>query len=154
VALETTSHSSCSQGQPWVDVLVFPGATKPSMFGIVDDLPGAFDARAGHHVQVVHVVAGRRDGRTVVAMRYEDDVAAADFLEHLYRTLRCAVDAVIAEPTGIIWARGDLEVVDLLQRGLDGSVLVVLVRRVARPVAAGCDDLARDQRVGLENACG
>src|SRR5262245_51536580 len=95
VALETTSHSFCSQGQPWVDVLVFPGATKPSVFGIVDDLPGAFDARAGHHVQVVHVVAGRRDGRTVVAMRDEDDIAAADFFEHLDRTLRCAIHTVI-----------------------------------------------------------
>src|SRR5262245_19643169 len=78
VSLPTTSHSSCSQGQPGVGVLVCPGATKPSMFGIVDDLPGAFDSRTGHHVQVVHVVAGRRDGRTVVAMRYEDDIAAAD----------------------------------------------------------------------------
>src|SRR6476660_9667326 len=154
VALETTSRSSRSQGQPWVDVLVFPGAAQPGVFGIVDDLPCPFLAGARHHIQVIHVVPGRRDGRTVVAMRDEDDIAAAHLLEHLDRTVGRAIYTVIAEPTGITWPRVDLEVVDLLQRRLDGSVLVVFVCRVARPVAAGGDHLDRHQRVGLENACG
>ena len=68
--------------------------------------------------------------------------------------LRCAVDAVVAEAPGIVWARGDFEVVDLLERRLDRRLLVVLVRRIARPVAARGDHLAGDQRVGVENACG
>src|SRR6476660_1310207 len=154
VALETTSRSSRSQGQPLVDVLVCPGAAQPGVFGIVDDLPCPFLAGARHHIQVIHVVPGRRDGRTVVAMRDEDDIAAAHLLEHLDRTVGRAIYTVIAEPTGITWPRVDLEVVDLLQRRLDGSVLVVFVCRVARPVAAGGDNLDRHQRVGLENACG
>ena len=49
---------------------------------------------------------------------------------------------------------GDLEVVDLLELGLDLGVLVVLVRRVRRPVATGRDHLARDERVGLEHVGG
>ena len=124
------------------------------MFGVVDDLPGAFGARSGHHVEVVHVVAGRGDRRAVIAVRHQHHVAGADLFEHLDRAVRRAVDPVVAEAAGTVRARGDLEVVDLLELGLGRRVLVVLVRGVARPVAAGGDDLARDQRVGLEDACG
>ena len=131
-----------------------PGAAQPGVFGIIDDLPGPFGAGSGHHIEVVHVVARRGDGRAVIAVRYQHHVAGAHFFEHLDRAFGRAVDAVITEAARIIWAWSDFEVVDLLQRGLDGSVLVVLVRRIARPVAAGRDHLACDQRVRLENPCG
>jgi hypothetical protein len=48
----------------------------------------------------------------------------------------------------------DFEVVDLLELELDRRFLVVLVRRIARPVAAGRDHLAGDQRVGVEHPGG
>jgi hypothetical protein len=115
------------------------------VLGIVDDLPGPFGTGTCHHVEVVHVVSGCGDRWSVIAVRNEHDVTAADLFEHLDRALRGAVHAVIAEASGIAWAGGDLEVVDLLERRLDRRLLVVLVRRVARPVAARRDHLAGDQ---------
>src|ERR1700754_4688269 len=86
-----------TQGEPGVDVLVVPGAAQPGMFGIVDDLPRPFLAGSCHHIQVVHVIAGRRDGRTVVPVWHEYDVAGADLFEYLDGTVRCAVHAVVPE---------------------------------------------------------
>src|SRR5215212_3149562 len=114
-ALETMRHSPSMQGQPGVDGLVFPGVAQPSVLGVVDDLPGPFLARACHHVEVVHVVAGRCYRRPVIPVGDKHDVTAAHLLEDLDRPARCAVHTVIAEAARIIWAGGDLEVVDLLE---------------------------------------
>src|SRR5882757_5474123 len=154
-ALETTSHSSwVVQGQPRVDGPVVPGAAQPGMFGIVDNHPGALGARSCHHVEVVHVIARRRDRRTVVAVRHQHDVAGAHLLEYLDGAVGRAVHPVVAEPARTVGAGRDLEVVDLLELRLGRRVLVVLVRRIARPVPAGGDHLARDQRIGLEDTRG
>src|SRR6266498_69660 len=46
----------------------------------------------------------------------------------------------------------DEVVVDLLELGLGGSVLVVLVRRIRRPAATGRERLRRDESIGIEYA--
>ena len=99
-AVETTVRllSVGASGQAGVDRLVVPGAAQPGVFGVVDDLPGAFGAGSGHDVEVVHVVAGRGDRRAVIAVRHQHDVAGAHLLEHLDGALRRAVHAVVAEP--------------------------------------------------------
>ena len=129
-----------AHGQPRIHVLALPGFADPGVGRVVGEAPLAL-AGAGHHVQVVEVVAGRGHRRAVVAGRQQHVVAGADLLEDVDAR---AVRALVGEA-----AVGDLEVVDLLERGLDaGDVLVVLVRRIGRPVAARRDHLDRDQAVG------
>jgi hypothetical protein len=129
-----------SHGQPRIDVLALPRFADPRVGRVVGEAPLAL-ARAGHHVQVVEVVARRGHRRPVVAGRQQHVVAGADLLEDVDAR---AVRALVREA-----AVGDLEVVDLLQRGLDaGDVLVVLVRRIGGPVAARRDHLDCDQAVG------
>jgi hypothetical protein len=107
---------------------------------VVGEAPRAL-AGPGHHVQVVQVIAGRGHRRAVVAAGQQHRVPAADLLEDVDPR---PVGALIGEA-----AIGDLEVVDLLERRLDaGDVLVVLVGRIRRPVAAGRDHLDGDQAVG------
>ncbi len=100
-------------------------------------------AGPGHHVQVVQVVPRRRHRRAVVAARQQHGIARA----HLAADVDpAAVGALVGEA-----AAGDLEVVDLLERGLHArDLLVVLVGRVGRPVAARRQHLHRDQAVGVE----
>ena len=97
-AVETTVRLlRRSQGQTGIDGLVFPGAAQPGVFGVVDDLPGPFGARSGHHIEVVHVIAGRGDGRAVITVRHQHDVAGAHLFEHLDRAVGRAVHAVVSE---------------------------------------------------------
>ena len=118
----------------------------PGVRGVVREAPRAL-AGAGHHVQVVEVVAGGGHRRSVVAVRHHDEVSRADLLRDVDLAPGAgAVHALVAEAV-----LGDLEVVDLLEHGLLArDVLVVLVRRVAGPVAAGGEHLDGDQAVGLE----
>ena len=51
--------------------------------GVVADPPGPLGAGAGHDVEVVEVVAGRRHRRAVPAVRDEDDVAGTDLGAHV-----------------------------------------------------------------------
>ena len=99
--------------------------------------------RARHHVEVVQVVAGGGDRRPVPAVRDEHDVARADLGQHVDGAAGSAVDPLVAEP-------GGLEVVDLLEFGLVLARLVVLVRRVGRPVPARREHLDGDELVALE----
>ena len=118
----------------------------------------AFGAGAGHHVQVVHVVAGRRHRRTVPAVRDQHQVAAADLGQHVDRPVLGAVDPLVADRIvaldtfRYVVGQLQLEVVDLLELALLARlVLVVLVRRVRRPVAGRGEHLAGDDRVRLED---
>ena len=135
--------------QPRVDVLVGPGAADPAVRRVVADQPLAL-ARTGHHVEVVEVVTGRGHRRAVPAVRDQHDVAGADLGADVDRAVRVAVHPLVARPRRTRRRRGDLEVVDLLQRRLALADLVVLVRRVRRPVAARGEHLAGDQPVALE----
>src|SRR2546421_4496540 len=56
----------------------------PAVIGVGRDQPAA--RRAGHHVQVVQVVAGSR-GDGVVATRDQDDVAVADLDRFVQRAV-------------------------------------------------------------------
>ena len=128
--------------QPRVDLLAGPGVPDPRVGRVVGEAPRPL-AGPGHHVQVVEVVAGRGHRGAVVAARQQHRVAAADLLEDVDAG---AVGALVGDA-----AVGDLEVVDLLERGLDArDLLVVLVRRIGGPVAAGRDHLDGDQAVGGE----
>ena len=133
--------------QPRVDA---PGSAHvvadPGVGGVVGEAPRAL-ARPRHHVQVVEVVAGRRHRGPVVAVRHQDDVAVRTSARDVDLASGAGrVDALVAEA-----AARDLEVVDLLERGLLArALLVVLVRRIRRPVAAGREHLDGDQPVGLE----
>ena len=146
------------QGEVGGRRLVGPGVADPAVGGVVADEPGPLGTRAGHDVEVVEVVAGRGHRRAVPAVRHEDDVAGAHLGEHVDRPLVGAVDPLVADRArarGLRRAgrRCDLEVVDLLELGLDARpLLVVLVRRVGAPVAGRGDDLAGDDRVGVEHA--
>ena len=81
----------------------------------------------------------RDSRRTVPAVGDEHDVAAADLFEGVDRRIIGAVVAQVGHP-GLLFTRGashhrahrpQLDVVDLLEVGLDArTVLVVLVRRV------------------------
>ncbi len=128
------------------------------MRGVVADEPGAVGARTRHHVEVVEVVAGRRDGGPVVAVRHERDVARAH--DGVDRDLARGRRRGVEQAEGIrVRGRvqpatdGGLEVVDLLPpRRLPRLVLVVLVRRVARPVLGGRQHLADDEALGVEGS--
>ena len=74
-----------------------PGAADPAVRGVVADQPGALGAGAGHHVEVVQVVAGRGHRRAVPAVRHEHDVAGADLGEHVDRPVGGAVDPLVAD---------------------------------------------------------
>ena len=110
--------------------------------------------RAGHHVEVVHRVAGRSRARTVVAVRHQDHVVVAHLEGLVDRrqpglvVLRAGVGAVeAAADTGRsdLVGSGDPVVVDLLVDHLARRGRVVLVGRVARPVAGRGDQLAADE---------
>ena len=99
--------------------------------------------RPRHHVQVVEVVArARRHG--VVAPRHEHDLAVADGDRLVDRAVR-RVDALERETV----RRSDAVVVGLLEIRLARRVVdVVLVRRIAGPVAGRRDDLRYEQGLG------
>src|SRR6266704_4222814 len=132
--------------QARVDRLPGPGTADPGVCRVVADQPGPLGARTGHHVEVVQVVARYRHRRPVPAVRDQHHVAAAHFGAHVDRPVRGAVHPLVGHPV----RAADLEVVDLLEDRLARAVLVVLVRRVRRPVAARRDDLAGDDAVGVE----
>ena len=111
------------------------------MVGVVLDLPLA--RGAGHDVEVVEVVARRR-GDHVVALGDEHHVPVAEG-QRLVEGTVLGVDPLDGEALHGL----DPMVVGPLQVGLTRAVvLVVLVQRVARPVAAGRDDLDHQQPFG------
>ena len=57
---------------------MFPGGADPVVRRIVGGEPHEVLVRASHDVQVVHVVAGRRDAGAVVAVGHEGDVTVVD----------------------------------------------------------------------------
>ena len=131
----------------------------PAVARVVADQPGPLVAGAGHHVQVVQVVAGRGHRRAVPAVRHQHDVArCAPPRRRRWAARRCRRPAgsppgrgapvAVAPPSDL-----GLEVVDLLELGLDPvALLVVLVRRVGAPVAGRGEHLAGDDRVRLETS--
>src|SRR5690606_2342657 len=121
--------------------------------GVVADPPGPLVAGAGHHVEVVEVVAGGGHGRAVPAVRDGHHVPGAHLGEDVDGAVGGSVDPLVAG-AGSGGAGGDLEVVDLLQHALGGGGLVVLVRRVGGPVRLGGEHLAGDQPVRLERVGG
>ncbi len=124
------------------------------MVGVVAERHRPLRCRAGQHVQVIHIVAGRRHGRAVVAVRDQHHVAAANLGQHVDLPVRPRrIDPLVAQPVPPIFL-GQLEVVDLLEHGLAGSGLVVLVWRVRRPVTARRQHLDRDELVAIEGVGG
>ena len=119
-----------------VHLLVGPAVADPGVIGVIHEVPLA-DA-AGHHVEVVEVVAGRGHRRAVIPARHVDPIAAADLRQQLHPV----VHALVGEP-----AAGDLVVVDLLE-------LVVPVRGIRAPVAVRREHLDGDQLVALEGLDG
>ena len=105
-----------------------------------------------HDVQIVEVVAGSGHRRPMVTVRDNHDVARAYLRQELYRARRRAVDALVGDPGPTRWPGGDFEVINLLQLRLFRTALVVLVRRVGRPVAAGREHFAHHEPVGRERA--
>ena len=126
------------------------------MCRVVADQPGPLGAWSRHDVEVVQVVARSSHRRSVPPVGHQDDVAGPDLGEHVDLAVRGAVDPQVSDRVGALGrAVGglDLVVVDLLQLRLDAvTVGVVLVRRVRAPVAGRGDDLAGDERLGLEHA--
>ena len=143
--------SVVGQRQARVDGLVGPGAADPGVRRVVADQPGPLGARAGHHVEVVEVVAGRGHRRAVPAVRDQHDVAGA----HLGAARRSAGPGRCRRPAG---SRARAPSAPPRPRSSRSprardspvAVLVVLVRRVRRPVAARGEHLDGDQPVGLE----
>ena len=89
-------------GHAGVYRLTRPGSSHPGVRGVVGSQPGPL-AGAGHHVQVVEVVPGGGHGRTVITVRYEHDIAVADFGEEVDGTSRRPVDPL--ESKAILAAR-------------------------------------------------
>src|SRR3954453_22215846 len=139
-------------------MLRVPQLADPGVLRVVGDQPLPLRARAGHHVEVVHVVARRRHRRTMRAMRDQDQVAAAYLREHVDRPIIGSVhplvsDRIVALDTfRYVVGQLQLEVVDLLELALlPRPVLVMLVRRVRRPVPRRRDHFTGDDRVGVED---
>src|SRR5699024_2058618 len=122
----------------------------PAVRGIVADQPHPLLVGAGHDVEVVVVVAGGGGQRPVVAEGHEGDVAGAHRCRGGDLTGGRGVGREQGEQIGCLGGVGStgdrgLEVVDLLEAGLrSGDRLMVFVRGIGRPVAAGGDDLAGD----------
>src|SRR5205807_9191676 len=106
----------------------------------VGDLPAPHRPR--HDVQVIELEAVRSADR-VVAAWHQNDVAILD-AEGLVQRPIVRVDALESEAR-----RGRKAViVDLLELGLPDLLAVVLVRRVARPVASRCEHLDDQESLG------
>src|SRR5215207_10125052 len=124
------------RGESGIYGLVGPGAPHPSLLRMVGDPPGPLRTGPGHHVQVVHVVTRGRRGGPVPAVRHQDRVPVADLLAQVDLVAGRGRGAEQAQTPLAVRAGRDLEVVDLLEHRLGLALLVVLVRRVGRPVAA------------------
>ncbi len=109
-------------------------------------------SRPRHDVQVVQVVAGSRHRRPMVTVGDEHDVSRAYLRQEVYRARWRAIDALVGDPGATRWAGADFEIIDFLQLGLFRAALVMLVRRVGLPVAAGREHLAHQELVGRERA--
>ena len=136
--------------QARVEFHVVPGGADPVLRRVVGEGELARARIGRHHVEVVERVAGRRDARAVVARRHEEHVAVAHDHGLVDRAI-VGVRAVHGVAVGGIRDpadAADAEVVDLLVVHLALGRGVVLVRRIARPVAVGCQHLAADQLVG------
>src|SRR5205807_7994986 len=95
-----------------------------------------------HAVQVIALEAVRSADR-VVAAWHQNDVAILDAQGLVQRPI-VSVDALESEAR-----RGrEAVIVDLLELGLPDLLAVVLVRRVARPVASGCEHLDDQESLG------
>src|SRR5664279_849710 len=78
------STAQFASGQdPRVDGKLQPQAPYPGLVGVVADEPLPVGGRAGHHVEVVHVVARRGNYRAVPAMGHEDGIACTDLDQQL-----------------------------------------------------------------------
>src|SRR3954469_25634591 len=112
----------------------------PFVVGVV--LNGPRPGGPGHHVEVVELVAGWGRNR-VIAAGHENSVAVGH-RNGLVKVVLVRVDALQRK------AALGLEpvVVGLLEQRLLGQcVAVVLVRRIAGPMAGGREDLADEQRL-------
>jgi len=126
------------------------------VLGIVAEVHRAVVVRSGQHIQVVHRVAGRRDAGTVITPRHEERVAVEhgdigiDFEVGVGEWP--GVGAVHAEAVRRVVRRAglaDAEVVDLLVVDVAFGRVVVLVRRVRRPVAVGRKHFDTREFVGV-----
>ena len=116
--------------QAGVDLLVLPGAADPGVRRVVADQPGPLVAGPGHDVEVVEVVAGGGHRRAVPAVRDEHGVAAAHLGADVDLAARArGVDALVA---GAVVGRPRSSRSPPARLAL--ALLVVLVRRVGRPV--------------------
>src|SRR5690606_36772095 len=124
--------SAQRQAQPAFPAL--PVTAHPREVGLVASLPGGM--LAGQEVQVVAVVAGRHGDRVVAAPDQHRVAVTHD--DHVVELPGVVVKALQREAA--LWR--DPVVVDLVQVHLHTrDVLVVPVRRVARPVARRRVDL-------------
>src|SRR5215208_5267251 len=112
----------------------------PLMRRVVAEAPDP--AWAGHDIQVIEAVAVRRADR-VVAPRHEHDVAVLDRHRLVERAV-VGVDAL----DGVALGRVEAVVIGLLEERLVRQrVAVILVRRIARPMARRRDDLDDEEAV-------
>src|SRR5690606_6937120 len=115
--------------------------------------------RSGEHVEVVHRVAGCGHARAVESPGDHVDVAVTDDELVVEAELGRVGDvgAVEPEPVGVdVGGAGapDPEVVQLLVVDRALGRVVVLVRRVARPVPVGGEQLDAHQAVGVRPRLG
>ena len=101
-----------------------------------------WSARAGERIQIVNVVPVGGD-HGMIALRHEDEIAIAHGERFVDTPVR-GIDLLDGKAFRAI----DPEIVNLLQVHLVGRILdIVLVRRIARPVAAGCVDFTNQDAV-------
>src|SRR5258708_9701058 len=125
-------HSTMTvKRQPGIDGPAVPGLPDPCVIRVVAGEPAPL-ARAGHYIEVVHVVAGRGHRRSMPAVRDQDDVARAHLGEDVNRPFRGPVDPLIAE-AGSAGTGSELEGVNLPEPPLPCPVFVGLGRPGGRP---------------------
>src|ERR671913_1042771 len=98
-----------------VDGLIRPGVPHPGLIRVIGNLPGAFGARTGHHVQVVHVEPRSRHARSMPPVRDEHRISIVHLLQQLDVLARRRRRPHEAKTLLTLGAGSNLEVVDLLQ---------------------------------------
>ena len=131
---DRVSGGSGLEGQARVDGLVLPQPADPAVRRVVADEPDALLPRAGHDVEVVHVVAGSCDGGTVVAVGHEGDVAGLGLLPGRVSRLRGGPGLRVPH---MGWSTLRATRADALVDGVDGAQ-AYFVHSFAAPVTDDC----------------
>src|SRR5215213_4042916 len=111
---------------------------KPLVIFLIVEFPAAF--WSGHNVEIIEVIAVQRRAR-MIALGHQRHVSVFNGDRFIERSV-FGVDALECEP--LLWV--DAMIIDFLEQRFMGKiVLIMLVRRIGRAIAAGRNHLDHQQ---------